>query len=101
MIKTNPVVTYRDGYIEGFYEPGNSTRYTAVAIPTNGHLQVGSLGLVTDGWIVVSGMANRQAYLLSKHPYLLHPDYIEDKFDLHGQDAEMFTILLKAMLKES
>lgn len=91
-----PSVTQREGYIQGSYEPGNSTRYTAVAIPTDGYLCLGWLGSIDDGWIVVSGMANKKAHLLDSS--CLYPRYIAEKFDLHGPDAEMFTELLKAMI---
>ena len=94
-----PLVEHRDSYIYGKYEPGNGTRYTAVAISTNGYLSLGWLGSVEDGWIIASGMASQKAYLITKHEYL-HPDYVGEKFDLRGEDAEMFTELLKAMLRE-
>ena len=56
----------------GEYEPGNGTRYTAVAVPWHAApTQVmGALGYVTSGWLVVSGNSAR-AYLFQEGGFLL------------------------------
>ena len=97
---SEPLIERReDGIIFGKYEPGNSTRYTALAVPMKGLVDCGWLGAIHGGWLVVSGMANCRGYLL---PRGWHPDpyYVAEKFDLkNGEDIECFTRLLEAMLK--
>ena len=52
----------------GEYEHGNGIRYTAVAIPwtSDGYLMLGALGVVEDGWLIISGNTTR-AHLFEKN----------------------------------
>ena len=92
-----PMVVYHSHYIYGEYEPGNATRYTALAMPIDNYCNCGWLGTVLDGWLVASGMTNCKAYLVPKNIHL-EVNWIGEHFDLQGEDAKMFTELLKKML---
>ena len=81
----------------GIYEPSNSTRYSAIAVPMIGHVNCGWLGSVTNGWLVVSGMSNTRGYFMAKKGPI-HISIAQEKFGLHGIDAECFTILLRSLL---
>lgn len=72
-----PKVTYnRVGQLrQGVYEPGNGTRYTAIAVPIGGEVCMGVLGSVTDGWLVVSGNSGK-AYLFQGGQQPLYDDYV-------------------------
>lgn len=72
-------------YRYGFYEPGNMTRYTAVAIHMPGEVGLGILGVVTDGWLVVSGNTGK-AYLFQGGKAPLLDDYVQQH--LGGLDGD-------------
>lgn len=97
-LRTPKVERRHDGYIYGKYEPGNGTSYQAIAVRIKGTVSCGWLGTVTDGWLVVSGMASCRGYLVPRGGFL-HPSWVAEHFDLHGEDAYMFTELLRVMLE--
>jgi len=91
------IVTLLGGLTYGEWEPGNGTRYTALAVPIKDLPgSVGVVGRIDEGWLVVCGLTGR-AYLLQKRGYL-DPLYIAEKFGLVGEDIEYFTELLRKML---
>lgn len=75
-----------DRILTGIYEPGNGTRYMAMAVQIWGRYSLGALGAITDGWLVVNGN-NGRAYLFQgdeKQP--LKDIYIREK--LGGRDDD-------------
>ena len=96
---TTPNITQTHGCIIGEYEPGNGTRYTAVAIPWKAPADrvMGALGFVSDGWLVVSGNSGR-AYLFQREGYLL--DYhIQEHLGGYPGDYPYFGDLIRSMIK--
>lgn len=92
---TEPKITVERNYIIGEYEPGNGTRYTAIAVPwtADPYLTMGSLGSVTDGWLVVSGNSGR-AYLFQKYGTLTD-EYIWEHL---GGDFPYFGDLIRQLI---
>lgn len=92
---TTPRITREGNTIIGEYEPGNGTRYTAIAVPwtADSYLTMGMLGNVTDGWLVISGNSGR-AYLFQKEGTLVD-EYIADHL---GGDYPYFGHLIRQML---
>ena len=82
----------------GEYEPGNGTRYTAVAIPwtSDGYLMLGALGAVEDGWLVISGNAAR-AFLFQKTGTLVDR-YIQEKLGGLPDDYPYMGDLIRALV---
>lgn len=85
----------------GEYEPGNGTRYTAIAYPwtADSYLMLGALGTVTDGWLVISGNSGRAA-LFQKYGTLVD-DYIQEKLGGGDGDYPYFGDLIRALVKRS
>ncbi len=81
----------------GHYEPGNGTSYRVIAIRGNfGEQQ--SLGYVEgDGWVVVSCMGHRQAYLFKEGGYL-DDYYIQEKLGGFPGDYPHFGDLVRAII---
>lgn len=71
--------------------------YTAFALPVK-DFDLGTLGCVSDGYLVICGY-NKRAYLLNRKGYL-SIDYIMEKFYLNEFFAESFIYLLSKMLPE-
>lgn len=91
--------TIRGGnLVVGEYEPGNGTRYTALAVPVwLGPAQVmGALGFVSDGWLVVSGNSGR-ASLLQKDGILVDAYIAKHLGGLPG-DYPYFGDLIRLMV---
>ena len=76
-----PVIRVAFGKSIGVYEPGNGTRYVAVAIPWRGDINMAALGEVTDGWLLVAG--NGRAYCFQSKGFLTD-DYVEEKLGGKG-----------------
>ena len=96
---TTPKITQvHNSCIIGEYEPGNGTRYTAVAIPWKAPADrvMGALGFVSDGWLVVSGNSGR-AYLFQRGCYLLDDD-IQEILGGHPGDYPYFGDLIRSMI---
>lgn len=70
---------------QGMYEPGNGTSYTAIAVRLKGEVSLGILGMVEDGWLVVSGNTGK-AYLFQAGRQPLMDIYI--KQHLGGIDGD-------------
>ena len=94
---TKPQITPTPYCRIGEYEPGNGTRYTAVAVPWRaGSTQVmGSMGFVTKGWLVVSGNSAR-AYLFQEGGYLVD-DTIQEHLGGYDGDYPYFGDLIRAL----
>ncbi len=83
----------------GHYEPGNGTSYRVIAIRGNfGEQQ--SLGYVEgEGWVVVSCMGHRQAYLFrGMEGDYLSDDYIQEKLGGSAGDYPYFGDLVRAII---
>ena len=95
---TTPKITQTQSCIIGEYEPGNGTRYTAVAIPWKAPADrvMGALGFVSDGWLVVSGNSGR-AYLFQKDGYLMDRS-IQKHLGGYPGDYPYFGDLLRSMI---
>ena len=95
---TTPTITQTYSCIIGEYEPGNGTRYTAVAIPWKARESqvMGALGFVSDGWLVVSGNSGR-AYLFQKDGYLVDA-HIQRHLGGDPGDYPYFGDLIRSMI---
>lgn len=87
------------GYAE--LSPENDTRYQATAtVWPYGHDTIernfGSLGMVNDGWLVVSGIESR-AHLFQLTGVLTQ-GYVEEKLKLNREDGFYMTVLLGILL---
>ncbi len=82
----------------GHYEPGNGTSYRVIAVPGDfGEQQ--SLGYVEgQGWVVISCMGNRRAYLFQEGDYL-SDDYISEKLGGYDGDYPFFGDLVRAIIE--
>ena len=89
-----------EAYI-GEYEPGNGTRYTAIAIPWRATPDqvMGQLGFVSDGWLVVSGNSGR-AYLFQRHGYLVD-DHIQEHLGGYPGDYPYFGDLVRRLVNRN
>ena len=96
---TTPKITQRQSCIIGEYEPGNGTRYTAVAIPWKARNDqvMGVMGFVSDGWLVVSGNSGR-AYLFQKDGYLVD-DAVQEHLGGYPGDYPYFGDLIRSMIQ--
>ena len=94
-----PRITQQSNYFIGEYEPGNGTRYTAVAVPWNGGdmLLMGALGVVSNGWLVISGNSG-QAYLFQNYGSLTN-EYIQEKLGGYGGDYPYFGDLIRQLVE--
>lgn len=84
-------------YLVGEYEPGNGTRYTAVAMLWTDHalLTMGRMGCVSNGWLVASGLSGR-AYLFQGRG-LLTDDYIMEHLGGNPGDYPYFGDLIRRL----
>lgn len=81
----------------GEYEPGNGIRYTAVAtLWAAGPVSMGVLGVVSDGWLVVSGNSGK-AYLFQHGGYLID-SYIQENLGGSPDDFPYFGDLVRLMV---
>ena len=96
---TTPKITQTQSCTIGEYEPGNGTRYTAVAIPWMGREDqvMGALGFVSDGWLVVSGNSGR-AYLFQKDGYLVDAA-VQEHLGGYPGDYPYFGDLIRSMIQ--
>ena len=97
-ISTDILITEQGTTRIGEYEPGNGTRYTAVAVPwTNGyHLSMGALGVIDEGYLVVSGNTAR-AYLLRPGNHFVD-DYLQKHFGGLVGDYPYMGDLIRALV---
>lgn len=82
----------------GEYEPGNGTRYTAVAVRWRAtpYQVMGAMGFVSDGWLVVSGNSAK-AYLFQQGGYLV--DYtIQEHLGGYDGDYPYFGDLVRELI---
>ena len=93
-----PKITVEGNCIVGEYEPGNGTRYTAIAVPwTNGRdRSMGIMGCVSNGWLVVSGNSG-QAYLFQKDGPLID-NYLIKKLGGYPGDYPYFGDLIRTLI---
>ena len=96
MIDTPKITHVAPGPV-GEYEPGNGTRYTAVAVwwPGPG-IAVGVLGEVTNGWLVTSGNTGRSH--LFQMCGLLTDEYIREKLGGNDWDYPYFGDLVRMLI---
>jgi hypothetical protein len=82
----------------GEYEPGNGTRYTALAIPwtDQDQLMLGGIGVVADGWLVTY-CNNGRAYLLQGGKSFLTDGYIAKKFGIGQGDIPYAAELIRTL----
>lgn len=75
----------------------DSTHYEMLAMKIKGTFSMGTLGTVTDGWLVVSHL-NRKAYLFQPKGYL-DILYVTEKLEPWSRtDAENMTKLLRQLI---
>ena len=93
-----PRITLSGETYIGEYEPGNGTRYTAIAVPWRATPDqvMGSLGFVSDGWLVVSGNSGR-AYLFQRGGYLVD-NTIQEHLGGFDGDYPYFGDLVRRLL---
>lgn len=81
----------------GEYEPGNGNRYTAIATRWSaGLVMMGTLGLVDEGWLVVSGNTGKAA--LFQERGFLTDDYIQEKLGGWLDDYPYFGDLIRLLV---
>jgi hypothetical protein len=90
-------LTENNGMLVGEYEPGNGTRYTALAIPwtDQDQLMLGGIGVVSDGWLVTYCNTGR-AYLLQKKGWLTN-EYLAEKFVIYREDIPYAAELIRTL----
>jgi len=81
----------------GEYEPGNGTRYVAIAVPWHYDGSMNCLGRVADGWLVVNCM-NGLSYLFQKEGYL-DDSYIKEKLGGFEGDYPYLGDVVRFVLK--
>ena len=96
--QTVPKIRTIGSCVIGEYEPGNGTRYTAVAVPwTDGDmLAMGALGTVSEGWLVVAGNSGR-AYLFQRDGYFTD-SYIMERLGGYGGDYPYLGDLIRKLI---
>lgn len=97
-ISSREIKLTQDGsnYI-GEYEPGNGTRYVAVATPWNaGLIPMGQMGSISAGWLVVFGN-NGQAHLFQKGGYLTD-SYVQEHLGGYPGDYPHIGHLIRALI---
>jgi len=92
------ITTLPNGTKIGEYEPGNGTNYKAIAVPWNLGKSMNSLGCVVDGWLVVSCMASRKAYLFQADGPLVNR-YIQEKLGGYEGDYPYFGNLIRRLIR--
>ena len=91
-----PRITLRRRVRIGEYEPGNGTRYTAVAVRWRFDVVMGAMGYVDDGWLVVSGNSGK-AYLF-QHTGTLLDEYIQEHLGGFNGDYPYFGDLVRKLI---
>ena len=89
--------TSNSDMVIGAYEPGNGTRYTAIAMPWKDENQMilGGIGVVSDGWLVTYCNTGR-AYLLQKEGWLTN-EYLAEKFVIYREDIPYAAELIRTL----
>ena len=97
-----PRITLSGSTYIGEYEPGNGTRYTAVAIPWRATPDqvMGKLGFVSDGWLVVSGNSGC-AYLFQRDGGILTDSYIMRLLGGVSGDYPYFGDLIRRLINRN
>lgn len=85
-----------DGIRTGHYEPGNGTSYRAIAVRWRNAEYQQALGLVEDGWLVVSCNTG-QAHLFQREGALLD-EYIQKHLGSGLGDYPHFGDLVRALI---
>ena len=81
----------------GEYEPGNGTRYTAIAVPiSHDGAPIGVMGAVSDGWLVAYGISGR-AHLFQPNGHLAD-DYLMEKLDVRPGDLPWAADLIRELI---
>jgi hypothetical protein len=80
----------------GEYEPGNGTRYTAVAVAYGHDQPMGVMGMVADGWLVAYGLTGR-AHLLQPNGYLAD-SYLAEKLGVRPGDLPWAADLIRELI---
>ena len=80
----------------GEYEPGNGTRYTAIAVPYSHDGVMGVMGAVADGWLVAYGISGR-AHLFQSDGYLADL-YLMEKLDVRPGDLPWAADLIRELI---
>jgi len=85
----------------GEYEPGNGTRYTAIAVPFSQEnvpdtIPMGIMGMVADGWLVAYGISGR-ASLFQADGYL-SDSYLSEKLDIRAGDLPWAADLIRELI---
>ncbi len=88
-------IYHEANYRVGEWEPGNGTRYTAVAIPWTSPMLMGTMGFVEEGWLVVYGSG--KAYLLQPAG-ILTDQYLAKHFDIRPADFPWAGDLIRALV---
>lgn len=83
--------------LTGTYEPGNGTRYLAMAIQIWGRYSLGALGAITDGWLVINGN-NGRAYLFQGNDQPLMDSYIKKHLGGHDSDYPHLGDLVRKLI---
>ena len=80
----------------GEYEPGNGTRYTAIAVPFSHEKPMNGMGIVSDGWLVAYGISGR-ASLFQADGYL-SDSYLSEKLDIRAGDLPWAADLIRELI---
>ena len=80
----------------GEYEPGNGTRYTAIAVPFSHEKPMNGMGIVSDGWLVAYGISGR-ASLFQPDGYL-SDSYLAEKLGVRPGDEPFAGNLIRELL---
>ena len=80
----------------GEYEPGNGTRYTAVAVAYSHDQPMGIMGMVADGWLVAYGISGR-ASLFQPDGYLADA-YLAEKLGIRSCDLPWAADLIRELI---
>ena len=80
----------------GEYEPGNGTRYTAVAVAYSHDQPMGVMGMVQSGWLVAYGLTGR-AHLFQRDGHL-SDGYLEEKLGIRPGDFPWAADLIRELI---
>jgi hypothetical protein len=80
----------------GEYEPGNGTRYTAIAVPFSHEKPMNGMGVVSDGWLVAYGLTGR-ASLFQPDRYLAD-NYLMEKLGVRPGDLPWAGDLIRELI---
>ena len=89
-------IHHETDYRVGEWEPGNGTRYTAVAIRWVTPILMNRMGYVEDGWLVVCGLTGK-AHLLQARGYLAD-HYLAEHFGILPGDFPWAGDLIRALV---